>query len=185
MASKSSKKRRRAQKQAAQAQAAPRTMQVAGAGSIATHAPDAQRDDSKEAKRPTDERMARGNWRLPQGMGKNEQPVIDTSSDIIGQLHDAGRITSGQEQAARHWQALRAAYIAELPDVAGFKSCIAGSVPGFDDGDGDAAVIYEYRRMESRLTRSQRLEVLHVCEDGYRPRDIAVLRSALGAIGGC
>lgn len=182
MASKSSKKRRRAQKRAAQAQVAPRVAQVAGAGSIA---PQPAPERETEATRPTEQRMARGNWRLPSGMGKHEQPVIDTSADIIGQLHDAGRITSGQEQAARHWQALRAAYIAELPDVAGFKSCIAGSVPGFDDGDGDAAVIYEYRRMESRLTRSQRLEVLHVCEDGYRPRDIAVLRSALSAIGGC
>lgn len=182
MASKSSRKRRRAQKRTTQAKVAVLAVQVAGAGKMATHAPSQSENDPI---RPTGERMARGFWRLPQGMGKNEQPAIDTSSDMVGILHDAELITTSQEQAARQWQALRADYLAELPDVAGYKSCIAGNVPGYDDGDGDPVVIAEYRRMEKRLTRPQRLEMMHVCEDGYKPSDIALLRSALDAIGGC
>lgn len=177
MASKSSK-RRRARKQAAQSHVA---VHATANDAKATHAPD-QATDNRKATRPTGERMARGRWRLPQGMGKHDQPVIDTSADIIGQMHDAGQISNGQEQAARHWQALRAAYIAEFPDVSGFKSCLAGNVPGFDDGDGDEQVIREYRNLEARLSRTQRIEVLHVCEDGYRPRDIAILRGALNVV---
>jgi len=68
--------------------------------------------------------------------------------------------------------------------VQGFKSCIAGTVPGYDDGDGDPAIIAEYRSMEARLSRSQRIEVLHVCEDGNRPRQVDLLRAALDVVSG-
>lgn len=137
-----------------------------------------------EAQRPTEERMARGTWRIPRGMGKHGMPVIDTSADVIGWLHDTGKITASQEQAARHWQAVRARYIQELPDVESYKSCIAGGVPGYDDSDGDAEAISEYRKIERRLTRPQRIEVLHVCEDDQKPRSLEVLRVSLDLIGG-
>lgn len=174
------KRRHKAQRKAAQAP----LRQMVGAG--AQTAPEPPTTTS-EALRPTEQRMARGNWRIPMGMGKHEKPVVDTSADPIGALHDVGLITSSQEQAARQWQALRMRYIQELPDVEGFKSCIAGSVPGFDDGDGDAKVIADYRRIERRLSRVQRIEVIWVCEDRRLPISrvrLDVLRSALDAIGG-
>jgi len=145
--------------------------------------PTTQATDGK-AERPTAERMAHGHWSAPQGMGKHERPFVDLHADMIGRLFEAGDVTPGQEQAARHWQQLRARYIQELPDVASFKSCIAGSVPGFDDGDGDPDTIAEYRQLERRLSRVQRIEVLHVCEDGHRPRRLDVLRAALNVIAG-
>lgn len=175
------KKRRRARRKAAQVKGMAQFGQGTRTAKMERHgaAPTAT-----DAARPTDERMARGTWRIPQGMGKHEQPVIDTSADMIGWLHDAGRITAGQEQAARHWQSVRARYIQELPDVESYKSCIAGTVPGFDDGDGDPQAIAEYRQIERRLTRPQRLEVLHVCEDDQKPRRLDVLCAALDVIGG-
>jgi hypothetical protein len=140
----------------------------------------AQRAD--EASRPTSERKARGTWAEPQGMGKHERPVVDLASDEIGRLYQLGRITSGQEQAARHFESLREAYHDELPDVRGYKSCLAGSVPGFDDSDGNPEIIAAYRKMEKRMTMPQRRELLLVLEN-ERPRNIETLRAALDAIG--
>lgn len=175
---KTKKQRRKERRKAAQAQAGIVGQRRAGGAPVAATAP------TQEAERPTAQRLARGNWRMPTGMGKHDAPAVDTSADMIGQLHDAGQITGGQEQAARHWQALRARYVAELPDVATFKSCIAGSVPGYDDGDGDPVAIEEYRRVERRMTRQQRSEVLHVCEEGHKPRNLEWLRSALDVVSG-
>jgi hypothetical protein len=138
---------------------------------------------SVESSRPTTERKSRGTWAEPQGMGKHERPVVDLASDEIGRLYQAGRITSGQEQAARHFEELRAAYLDELPDVREFKSCLAGSIPGFDDGDGNPEVIAAYRKAERRMTLPQRRELLIVL-NGERPRNIETLRAALDAIGG-
>jgi hypothetical protein len=177
-------KRRRARRKAEQRRTAEIAGQHAAQGGNGTHAAAQAVSGGKEAERPTAQRLARGNWNIPKGMGKHERPAIDTSADIIGQLHDAGKITGGQEQAARHWQSVRARYVAELPDVATFKSCIAGSVPGYDDGDGDEQAIFEYRQIERRLSRAQRVEMLHVCEDGYKPRNLDILRAALDVVGG-
>jgi hypothetical protein len=138
---------------------------------------------SVEASRPTSQRMSRGTWAKPQGMGKHERPVVDLASDEIGRLYQAGRITGTQEQAARQYQELRAAYLAELPDVRGFKSCLAGSVPGFDDSDGDPQVIAAWRKCEGRLSQAQRREMLIVCDMDERPRSLGVLLDALDAIG--
>ena len=139
---------------------------------------------SVDPERPTSQRKARGTWAEPKGMGKHDLPVIDLASDMIGQLYTARQITGAQEQAARHFQELRAAYLAELPDVRGYKSCLAGSVPGFDDGEGCAQTIAAYRGIERRLTQPMRREMLLVCDMNERPRNIETLRAALDAIGG-
>lgn len=138
---------------------------------------------SVESSRPTSERKSRGTWAEPSGMGKHERPVVDLASDEIGRLFQAGRITGSQEQAARQYQELRAAYISELPDVRGFKSCLAGSVPGYDDGDGNPEVIAAWRKLDGRLSHPQRREMLLVCDMDERPRSIETLRAALDAIG--
>ena len=135
------------------------------------------------AERPTPERMAKGVWTQPKGMGKNEIPVTDIASDTIGLIHYRGQITSRQEQAARSFQAIRAAYLVELPEISGYKSCIAGDVPGYDDGDGDPVVIARYRKIERELGRQGRIEMLLVCEGNEQPRSIELLRWALDVVG--
>jgi len=135
-----------------------------------------------QAVRPTPERMARGKWTQPQGMGKDNIAVTDMAADMVARLFLDGSITKGQEQAARTWQEIRARYEAELPDIAGYKSCIDGSVPGFDDGDGDPQVIEEYRAMERRLSLPQRRAILCVCWQDAPPPSMDVLRGALDVI---
>ena len=139
---------------------------------------------SVDPARPTDQRKSRGTWAEPKGVGKHDLPVIDLASDMVGQLYIARQITGAQEQAARHFQELRSAYLDEFPDVRGFKSCLAGSVPGFDDGEGCAQTIAAYRSIERRLTQPMRREMLLVCDMNERPRNIETLRAALNAIGG-
>ena len=136
-----------------------------------------------QAVRPTPERLQRGIWTEPKGMGKHEIPVADITSDVIAALLHRQQITSSQEQSARTFQAARAAYLAELPEVGGYKSCLAGEVPGYDDGDGDPQVIERYRDIESAVGRKGRLELIWVCEDQQKPRSIDVLRWALDVIG--
>jgi hypothetical protein len=135
-----------------------------------------------QAERPTAERMARGVWTEPKGMGKNEIPVTDVTADMIGLLLYRRIITSSQEQAARTYQAARLAYLAELPEISGYKSCIAGDVPGYDDGEGDPRVIERYRDIERAVGLAGRRELLWVCEDNQKPCRIDVLRLALDAI---
>ena len=139
----------------------------------------------ERAQRPTAERTAHGVWTVPQGIGKASRPVTDLASDQVGRLYQAGKISWEQEQAARHFQATRAAYLAELPDVREYKSCLAGAVPGFDDGDGDALVIAAYRRMEKAMSLAQRREVLRVCDQGDAPSNLHYLQSGLDALAGC
>lgn len=178
----SSRKKQKRQKKAQERQQLKQAVALAGGSGLPAHEA-AQRAES-DAERPTEQRRSRGTWAEPQGMGKHERPVVDLASDEIGRLYQAGRITSAQEQAARHYQELRAAYIAELPDVKGYRSCLAGSVPGFDDGDGNADVIRAFRSIEARMTLAQRREMLIVCDMEQRPRSLDTLRGALDAIGG-
>lgn len=146
----------------------------------ATPKPEAER--GPQAERPTAERMARGVWTEPKGMGKHEIPVTDLAADMIGLLHYLGRITERQTQAALTFMEARIAYLAEIPDVTGYKSCIAGDVPGYDDGDGDPVVIERYRRMERALGRQGRIEMLWVCEGNHTPRSLDLLRWALDVV---
>ena len=166
------KKHQRAAQKPAQARKAP------ARGKAPQRPPD-------RATRPTQERMARGVWKIPRGQGKSELPVLDLAEDMVGQLYQAGKISDAQEQAARTWQARRLAYLAELPEISGYKSCISPDVPGYDDGDGDPDVIEEYRKIEVALGRQGRIEVLLVCEENRNPRSLELLRWALGVIERC
>lgn len=137
------------------------------------------------AERPSGERLRRGKWALPQGAMKSEQPFVDLTVDAVGRLYEKGLLTAAEEQAARQFQAARAAYLEELPDVSGFKSCIAGSVPGYDDGEGDPVVIERYRDLEKRIGVGSRRIVLQVCEDNVAPKvtlDLMAFKRAMGRI---
>lgn len=175
----SSRKRIKRQKRAQEAQALRQAVNTHNKGELP--ASDAENGPTVKAERPNALRKSRGMWAIPKGMGKHEQPAVDMASDILGVLLVFKRITVEQWSAARHFEELRAAYIAELPDVKGYKSCLAGSVPGYDDGEGDPEIIAVYRKMEAKLTLPQRRELLLVL-DRKRPRDIKTLRAALDAI---
>jgi hypothetical protein len=176
----SSRKRIKRQKRAQEAQAMRQAIHAHNKGELP--ASDAENCPAVKAERPNAMRKSRGMWAIPKGMGKHEQPAVDMASDMIGVLYVGRQISSQQEQAARLYQELRAAYLAELPDVRGYKSCLAGSVPGYDDGDGNPEVIAAFRSLEKRLTMPQRREMLIVCDMDERPRNIETLRAALDAI---
>lgn len=137
-----------------------------------------------EAERPTPERMRRGVWNVPKGQGAKERAVTDMAEDMIGQLLTAQVISKPQEEAARRWQELRLAYMAEFPETSGFKSCISPDVPGYDDGDGNPEVIEAYRSAEKALGREAMREVIRVCEDNQKPSRVWLLRWALEAFRG-
>lgn len=127
--------------------------------------------------RPTDERAIRGHW-------VKGDVWVDLAADQIGALLAERKISQAQFDAARAWQDLRRAYLDEMPDLKSYKSCLDGSVPGYDDGDGNREVIARYRAAEARVGRIGMREILHVCENGQRPRKIDVLRAALDALHG-
>lgn len=139
------------------------------------------------AERPTDERKARGVWIEPQGAMRAAQPTVDVACDAVGRMYERKLIGKAEEQAARRFQEIRAAYIAEMPDIAQFKSCIAGSVPGYDDGDGNPAILAAYRKIERTMTPGQRSLVIALCEGGHVPSDVLTyrrLRDGLCAMAG-
>lgn len=138
----------------------------------------------RTAERPTDERMAHGKWAEPQGAMKATQPIVDLASDVVGDLYHRGQITSAQEQAARLFQQLRADYLQELPDISGYKSCLAGGVPGYDDGVGNPDVIARYRSIEGKLSLPERREMLWVCDANHQPRNLPALQAALDVVAG-
>ena len=133
----------------------------------------------ERAVRPTPERMARGTWAEATGAAKSQQPIIDLAHDRVGQLHCEKQITDAQEQTARAYQELHARYIDELPEISGYKSCLAGGSGGYDAGDGNAAVIAEYRRICRKAGMIGERELYNVCVMGDRPRNIMILRRAL------
>lgn len=137
----------------------------------------------KPAQRPTAERMARGVWTEPTGMGKNEIPVTDVASDMIGLLLFERKITDSQEQAARVFQAARWDYLHELPEVSGYKSCLSAEQGGYDDSDGNEAAIRRYRDIERAVGKAGVSQLIWVCQGNGKPFNLAALRVALDAIG--
>jgi len=103
---------------------------------------------------------------------------MDMASEVIDMLFQAGKITSSQEQAAIMFKAARAAYMKELPETSGYKSCLVGRAPDHDDGDGNPALIAAYRALEAKLDRQERTNVIDAT-DGNQPASLVILRSGL------
>ena len=133
----------------------------------------------RETARPTPERLERGTWAEPQGMGKDMQPTVDLTADLIGELYHAGKLNPSQEQAARLFQELRAAYLAEL-GTSGYGSCLADNQQGYDGSDGNPAVIAEYRALERKIGRIK-TACLVLMTEGKRV-DLTALRRALDEV---
>jgi len=115
-------------------------------------------------------------------MGKNEIPVTDVASDMIGLLLFERKITDSQEQAARVFQAARWDYLHELPEIGEFKSCLNAEQGGFDDSDGNEAVIRRYREIERAVGKAGVSQLIWVCQGDGKPFNLAALRVALDAI---
>jgi len=99
---------------------------------------------------PTPEQLSGGSYAAPQGQGRKRKPYVNTTPDLIGVLFKRGKITGDEEQAARHFQRIRAAYVAEL-GVTGYRSCLDQTRGGHDDSDGDLAAIAAYDSLRQLL----------------------------------
>lgn len=133
--------------------------------------------------RPTPERRRHGKWADPQGQGKAFQPVVDLAPDMIGSLYQSGKISTSQEQAARLFQELRAAFVAEL-GTSGYGSCLADNTQGYDASDGNPEAIARYRTLEDRIGVLMTQTLTVECDKGPsdKPWDLAVLRNALDCV---
>ena len=133
---------------------------------------------------PTDQRLAVGSWVQSQKIGRITAPMVDTATDMIGELHAAKKLTSQHVEAARVFQELRSSYEAELA-VPGYKSCLAGGSGGYDDGEGNPEVMRAYREMERRVGRIVMacLTVETAKLAGEKPRDLQVLINSLNVVG--
>lgn len=174
----SSKAQKRRNKRKAKGYEAPTTATNERAGTKALNLAGVAK---RQSNKPTTERQRRGVWVT----GKEDQPDVDLAADMAGSLFHRREITEAHLEAARAFQEVRAAYVAEL-GVAGYKSCLAGGVGGHDEGDGNPEVFKAYRHITRRLSRPQVrvLEVgLDMAPDQAGSLTVWKLRDALEAIG--
>jgi len=129
--------------------------------------------------RPTPERMARGIWITPD-RNADEHITIDRACDMIGRLFATGQIDYAQHVAARQFQEITDAGIAEL-GCTGYRSCLAGGIGGHDGGDGNAVAWRAYDAMKRRLgaVRFAFLRTETEKPHDARPADLVALRNAL------
>lgn len=127
---------------------------------------------------PTPERLKRGYWpeRGSQGLQQDEHP------DMIGRLHQQGALSQSQHDAARLWQYIRAAWVAEL-GVAGYRSCI-GDFGGHDETDGNVEAVKRYLGLRDKIGRVAEATLRIECDKpaDARPISLAVLRNALDRV---
>jgi len=133
-----------------------------------------------EAVRPTDEQLSRGRWLIPSGQGRSERPAVNLAHDIIAGLLVTGRLTQQQEQAARHFQTLRAAYLDQL-GVASGRSCLDVGIGGHDEDEGDPRAIRAYRDIERRAGPLFAAALVYVCCP-RNPRGMCGLRTLRAAL---
>lgn len=133
------------------------------------------------AARPTAERAAKTRWSTPD---EKTSALTDLLPDVVAALHIAGQITDAQEMAARAYQQARADYLAEFPELDGFSSCLNFSVPGFDDGDGNPAILLRFRRMEKLAGPQGQAALFWTCAENREPNNLVALKAALTAIDG-
>jgi hypothetical protein len=133
------------------------------------------RDDA----RPTDERLARGQWTAPNASGA----YVDTACDMIGRLLFDGLITQQQAQAARMFSEVYAAYRDEI-GIQDAKSCIAESSGGFDPGDGNPAVYKRYYAMTAKMGRANTSMLQTEClkDADNKPASLFALHFALNCL---
>ena len=137
------------------------------------HAP----QKTHENNRPTPQREAMGKFEY------KDKTAFDTHHDMIARLHSEGKLSKAQEDAARAYQEVRAAYIAEL-GVSAVKDSLDASQGGFDAGDGNPAAMKAHDRMKERIGRI--MWVVLELEVGKgptgNPRNLGAFQNALSCV---
>lgn len=178
MTSKAQKRRQRQARNEAE-----RAASVPDAKPSAVMRPAVQTITRPEAIRPTAERLRKGEFRMPTGPERKSLPAVDEAHDVIAKLHRAGLISSIQEDAARSWQALKAAIRAELGISQG-RSCLDMSPVGHDNDEGDPDLMRRWREIEAELGSWKTGALDFTCVLGHPPRNLPLLRAALDAYAG-
>jgi len=131
----------------------------------------------RENNRPTPQREAMGKFKY------SDKTAFDTHHDMVARLHSEGKLSKAQEDAARAYEEVRAAYVREL-GVSAVKDSLDSSQGGFDAGDGNPAAMRAHDRMKARIGRI--MWVVLEMEVGKgpagNPRDLAVLQNALNCV---
>ena len=128
---------------------------------------------------PTPQQADKGVYARARGPGRTEY-VVNLASDMIGRLLAERQITPQQEQTARAFQGLYAAWCEEL-GLSGFKSCLDIAVAGHDESNGRPEVVAAYTALRDRIGRVK-IAVLTVetAKGAHeRPNDLGALRNAL------
>jgi hypothetical protein len=135
--------------------------------------------------RPTPERYARGSWIEPTGKDAADHVLIDRDCDMIGRLYRQNALTYAQFEAARSFQAILAAFQAEL-GVSGYRSCLADNAGGYEGSDGNPAVFAMYDAVKRRLGAVRFVFLRTECDKPAErhPGNLAALRVALDAFSG-
>ena len=104
---------------------------------------------------------------------------------MIGVLFEDGRITGSQEQAARTFQQLRAAFLAAL-GTRGFGSCLADNQAGYDSGDGDGEAEAAYNSLVEKIGKPRAACLCREVnrESRQKPINLRLLRLSLDAVVG-
>ena len=137
-----------------------------------------------EAVRPTPEREAKGQFRMPSGRGKQRLPAVDEHHDTVARLHAAGLLSDAQETAARDWNALKQDVRAEMGISQG-RSCLDISPVGHDSHDGNPEIMQRWRRVEAELGPCKTGALDYTCVFGHPPRNLPLLRAALNLFARC
>lgn len=135
-----------------------------------------------EAVRPTPEREAKGQFRMPSGRGKQRLPAVDEHHDTVARLHAAGLLSDAQETAARDWNALKQDVRAEMGISQG-RSCLDISPVGHDSHDGNPEIMQRWRRVEAELGPLKTGCLDYTAVLGHPPRNLPLLRAALDQFG--
>jgi hypothetical protein len=130
--------------------------------------------------RPTDERLARGQWTAPDSNGG---AFVDLACDMIGRLLVSKQITQQQSQEARTFSEVYAAYLEEI-GISESKSCLAVSSGGFDPSDGNEAVFKRYYAIRDRIGRVKTSLLQTECSKSAddKPANLLALRNALDCL---
>lgn len=134
---------------------------------------------SSEAVRPTPERMSHGEVVLPRGPGRKDAPARVAVPDCIAALCiEPRKLTQAQENAARAYEELRWRVRLDLGLSQG-RSCLDIGPVGHDDGEGDAELAAEWRRVRTKLGLPAIAVLDAVVMEGRWPRDLTAFRKAL------
>lgn len=134
--------------------------------------------------RPTKERLSKSAMRLIDGETAGERYALDEYPDELGRLQHRGQITARQVEAGRRYEELARSAIGSPSS----KDCIAAlhrvDCQSHDDNDDEptadeVATRREWRDMVTLLHMSTQRELMRVCWEQAKTRNIAALRMGL------